>query len=132
MGQRANYILIEAGKQTIHYNHWRANTVAADLYLGERRFIQFMKDCQLVDQLLDEVWIEGCVIVDVDNKNLSFWAFELAPTSVMEIYLKELFSKWNGWKIDCALQQDDRCRENFRYRLYLQTGHATIYLSHPI
>ncbi|MEO6632107.1 MAG: hypothetical protein ABIN13_10310 [Mucilaginibacter sp.] len=100
MGQRANYILIEAGKQTIHYNHWRANTIAADLYLGERRFIQFMKDCQLVDQLLDEVWIEGCVIVDIDNKNLSFWAFELAPTSVMEIYLKELFSKWNGWKID--------------------------------
>jgi hypothetical protein len=55
MGQRANYILIENNKQVIHYHHWRANCIAADLYLGEKRFIEFVKSCRLANVLLDEV-----------------------------------------------------------------------------
>jgi len=100
MGQRANYILIEEGKQTIHYNHWRANTIAADLYLGEKRFIEFVKDCRVDEQIINEPWIEGCVVIDIDNKGLSFWAIELAPTSAMDIYLKELKNRWAGWSVE--------------------------------
>lgn len=100
MGQRANYILIEENKQTIHYNHWRANSIASDLYLGERRFIEFVKECKMVDVLLNEVWIEGCVILDIDKRTIYFWSSEFGITSVADFYLKELQVKWKGWAIN--------------------------------
>jgi hypothetical protein len=100
MGQRANYILIEENKQVIHYNHWRANSIASDLYLGEKRFIEFVKDCKIVDVLLNEVWMEGCVVIDIDRTTLYFWSFEFGITSATDFYLKELQVKWQGWSIN--------------------------------
>jgi hypothetical protein len=100
MGQRANYIVKEGNKLTIHYNHWRANHIAADLYLGEKRFLQFVEECQVNDVILNEPWIEGCVIIDNPLRQLSFWAFNFPrDTSVIEYYLSELAKKWNGWSI---------------------------------
>lgn len=105
MGQRANYILIENNKQTIHYNHWRANCIASDLYLGEKRFIEFVKSCKLVDVLLDEIWIEGCVIINIDKKTLYFWSLELGGTSVTDFYVKELQNKWKDWSVKLLYNQ---------------------------
>lgn len=42
MGHRVNYIIKEGNSITIHYNHWKANHIASDLYLAEKRFIQFV------------------------------------------------------------------------------------------
>ena len=105
MGQRANYVLIEGGKQTIHYNHWRANCITSDLFLGERRFTEFVRDCKLADVLLDEVWMEGMVIIDTDQKALHFWSLEYAVTSVTDIYLTELRKKWKGWSVNLLYNQ---------------------------
>ena len=99
MGQRANYILIENNKQVIHYNHWRANCIASDLYLGEKRFLEFVKSCRLSDVLLNEVWIEGCVIIDTDRRKLYFWSLEFGVTSATNLYLNELQDKWKDWSI---------------------------------
>ncbi|MFC0517787.1 hypothetical protein ACFFGT_26475 [Mucilaginibacter angelicae] len=100
MGQRANYILIENFQQAIHYNHWRANCITSDLYLGEKRFIDFVRSCKLVNVLLDEVWIEGCVIINIDKKSLYFWSLEFGTTSATEFYLKELRGKWKNWSLN--------------------------------
>jgi hypothetical protein len=105
MGQRANYILIENNKRVIHYNHWRANCIAADLYLGEKRFIEFVKSCRLADVLLNEVWIEGCVIIDTDERKLYFWSLEFGVTSATNFYLKELQDKWGNWAITLLYNQ---------------------------
>ena len=100
MGQRANYTIKEGDKLTIHYNHWRANHIAADLYLGDKRFLQFVEECQVNDIILNEPWIEGFVIIDKPQKQLSFWAFNFPrETSVIHYYLSELAKKWNGWNI---------------------------------
>jgi len=99
MGQRVNYILIEKDNGTIHYNHWRANCIASDLYLGEKRFLEFVRTCKVVDVLLDEVWIEGCVIIDVDRKILCFWSCEFGRASVDDFYLKKLQNKWEKWSL---------------------------------
>lgn len=100
MGQRANYIVKEGDKLTIHYNHWRANTIASDLYLGEKRFLEFVSECQLNDEIMNEPWIEGCVIIDKNTKSLFFWSFEFSrDTSVVDYYLLQLSKKWGDWKL---------------------------------
>lgn len=100
MGQRANYIIKEDNKLTIHYNHWRANSIASDLYLGEKRFLEFVNDCQLNDEIMNEPWIEGCVIIDKNTKSLFFWSLEFSrDTSVVDYYLQQLSKKWRNWKL---------------------------------
>lgn len=100
MGQRANYILKNHHKLTIHYNHWRANCIAADLYLGEKRFLKFVEECQVNEGIMDEPWIEGCVIIDKPAKQLHFWTWEFSSeTSVVEYYLSALGKKWEAWNV---------------------------------
>ncbi|MBN9381925.1 MAG: hypothetical protein J0H74_14245 [Chitinophagaceae bacterium] len=101
MGQRANYIIKEGNAITLYYNHWRANAIARDLYLGEERFVAFAKDCQPAEELLEEAWIEGCVLLDYDARVVSFWSLEFPDdTSVVDYYLSKLSTKWAGWKVD--------------------------------
>ncbi|MFC3901426.1 hypothetical protein SAMN05421749_10178 [Acinetobacter marinus] len=101
MGQRANYIVLDKNKITIHYNHWRANCIAKDLYLGEKIFLDFVNNCTIVDEIMENNWIEGCVIIDKDNKELSFWTLEYSREySVIDYYLKQLVLKWKGWNIN--------------------------------
>jgi hypothetical protein len=100
MGQRANYIIRNNNLQTIYYNHWRANCITADLYLGEKRFLQFVEKCQLTDTIMNEPWLEGCVIVDLPKKKLYFWTWHFSKeTSVINYYLTALAEKWKGWNI---------------------------------
>jgi len=91
--------LIEKGKYTIHYHHWRANCIAKDLYLGEKRFLAFVKLCKINEVLLDVVWIEGCVIIDLDKKSLYFWSLEMGMNSAVNFYLDMLQKKWHEWSI---------------------------------
>lgn len=100
MGQRANYIIKAGDKRTIYYNHWRANCIAADLYLGPKRFMEFVKRCTIEDEILSEPWLEGCVIIDPIQKELFFWSFEFSrDTSVVDYYLEQLGKKWENWTL---------------------------------
>lgn len=101
MGQRANYIIKNDDKLTIHYNHWRADRIASDLYLGEKRFLEFVNNCQVHEVIMSEPWIEGCVIIDLASRHLHFWTMEFSrETSVIDHYISELAKKWNSWTID--------------------------------
>lgn len=100
MGQRANYIIKTDNNLTIHYNHWRANCIVSDLYLGEKRFLNFVEECQLDETIMNEPWIEGCVIIDKPFRRLYFWTLEFPrETSVIEYYIQELTKKWSGWQV---------------------------------
>jgi len=100
MGQRANYIIKEGDKLTIHYNHWRANHIPSDLYLGEKRFLEFVGNCQMHEEIIPEPWIEGCVIIDKPLLQLYFWEqFFPTETSVIDFYMSQLSKKWEGWGI---------------------------------
>lgn len=100
MGQRANYIIKEGDQLTIHYNHWRANCIASDLYLGETRFLEFVKECQLQEDVIPEPWIEGLVIIDKPLRQLFFWEqSDLTESSIINFYLSQLSKKWEGWTV---------------------------------
>lgn len=70
MGNRANYILKKDNEFNIYYTHWRAINVAQDLALGQKEFDK-------EEKLLDEPWIEACVLVDFPQKKLTFWETEM-------------------------------------------------------
>lgn len=100
MGQRGNYIIKHGNTLNIRYTHWRANRICADLYLGEKAFIRYTQECKPVEQLLEEPWIEGCVIVDQDKKELSFWSLEIHfNPPIIQYYLAQLQRKWPGWAV---------------------------------
>lgn len=100
MGQRVNYIFKNEDGLTIHYNHWRAISIASDLYLGEKKFLEFVNECQINEEIIKEPWIEGCVIIDKVNKELFFWSFEFSiDASVVDYYLQQLSKKWEGWTL---------------------------------
>lgn len=101
MGQRVNYIIKQNDSFTIHYHHWRANSIASDLYLGEERFLAFVNECKLDEIIINEPWIEGCVIIEKSSKCLYFWSCEFPrETSVIEYYILQLEKKWKGWKVE--------------------------------
>lgn len=98
MGQRINYILKENSTTKIYYHHWRANTVISDLYLGAEKFIEFVRTCKEVDDLINEPWIEGCVYIDLNRKLLAFWSLEFPRiTSLEHYYFSKLSKKWKDW-----------------------------------
>ncbi|NIG56686.1 hypothetical protein [Chitinophaga sp. Cy-1792] len=100
MGQRANYIIRQDGQEIVRYHHWRANRIAGDLYLGETVFLNFVRSCPIKEYILDHVWMEGCVCIDMDKKQLFFWSGEFAyDTSDIEYYLSQLPQKWPGWEV---------------------------------
>ncbi|MFX1704545.1 hypothetical protein PV783_11355 [Chitinophaga sp. CC14] len=100
MGQRANYVIKNGDQLTIHYHHWRANSIASDLYFGEKPFLRYISECTVREELMDPIWMEGFVILDMAEKLLGFWAWELEnETSVLRYYLSALKKKWPGWQI---------------------------------
>ncbi|MET7000326.1 hypothetical protein [Chitinophaga defluvii] len=100
MGQRANYIIKDGDNIKIYYHHWRANTIPSDLYLGEKAFLQYVQACTLADDLMDPVWMEGFVIMDIEKKQVGFWAWEFEnETSIVRYLLLALHEKWPGWEI---------------------------------
>ncbi len=100
MGQRANYVIKQGDQLTIHYHHWRATQIAADLYMGEKAFLKFVKGFTIYDGLMDVVWMEGCVIIDILSKRIYFFAWEFpVETSVSEYYLSKIVDKWKGWEV---------------------------------
>ena len=101
MGNRANYILKKDNDFDIYYTHWRAINVAQDLTLGQKQFIKLVKEFDKVDELLNEPWIEACVLLDFNSKKLTFWETEmLFETSVREEYINQLEKIWENWSIN--------------------------------
>lgn len=101
MGQRANYIVIKDGGYRVHYSHWRANMILADLFKGEKVFLRYVEECELVDKILEEPWIEGCVVIDQERRKLWFWSFEApAIQSVQTAILSSLEPLWKNWQIE--------------------------------
>lgn len=103
MGQRGNYIIKTKDKVDIFYTHWRANLIVNDLLLGAKKFINFARQFDQKDELINEPWIEGCVLIDMDSKKLLFWETEqLFEFSVRQKYLDKLEEIWSGWEITFA------------------------------
>ncbi|WP_044209906.1 hypothetical protein [Flammeovirga sp. OC4] len=106
MGQRGNYVIKSKETIEIYYTHWRANKMVSDLMIGYDRFVKFVRQFEQKEALINEPWIEGCVYLDLDSKELLFWESEvLCEYSVRQKYIEVLKNKWKGWKVSFAEQE---------------------------
>lgn len=100
MGSRVNYIIKTQKGLKIYHDRWGASRIAYDLYLGEKSFLKYVKECTSTEHLREHGWMEGFVIADIEKKRLGFWSWELEPeTSVLRYYLAALQEKWPGWQL---------------------------------
>jgi hypothetical protein len=105
LGNRANYVIVENGQAQIFFSRWGALTIPSVLLSGPEGTLEYI--CQLTpdESLLNNVWAEGGVLVNVDTHRALFWG----GNSIAEHpYLRRplltaLSLLWPGWSIDWAL-----------------------------
>ncbi|HKV86161.1 MAG TPA: hypothetical protein VJN88_16530 [Ktedonobacterales bacterium] len=105
MGNRANYVLIEGEQPTIYFSRWGALTIPAVLLSGPDATISYVRSLTPDDELLDEVWAEGGMVLDVDQCKLKFFGggrIEVTPY-LRRPLLRALSIVWAGWTVEWAL-----------------------------
>jgi hypothetical protein len=106
VGQRANLILVEHGRQVVYYTHWRANTLPRDLFWGPRYALGFCRAQRLIEDgtLLDEVWAEGGAVLDFDHHALLLFGGEdlRYEMPLQRTYLRLARHVWDGWDVQWA------------------------------
>src|SRR5437868_3224543 len=100
MGQRANLVIVESGGYSLFYSHWRANTLARDLFWGQSYAEAFIRAQQRVNDgsWLNDVWAEGGVVLDHDARTLLFFGGEdiYYEVPLRRVYLRLMQIVWSG------------------------------------
>lgn len=102
MGIRASYVILSNGKPSCYYSHWGGGTILHDFFFGPEEAIGFIESAKPAESLLDEVWCEGAVCMDMDANEL--FVFEKESESVIrQLWFELMHIVWKGWKITpCA------------------------------
>jgi hypothetical protein len=106
MGSRANYVIVDEHGWRLHYSHWGAARIHAQLAAGPayaRRFIEEQQRCEPNDWL-DDLWGEGGVLMDTVARRLLFFGGgdELHRLGFRRAYFALLGQTWPGWTVGWA------------------------------
>lgn len=105
MGVRANYVLIEGGAIDIYYSHWGAMHVPAIVIDGlDATRASIRDEGPTTESLMDDIWAEGGILLDVDRRALLFFGGENIMFSPpwQRIFLRMMRRVWPGWSIAWA------------------------------
>lgn len=105
MGHRANYVLIEGRRPEIYFSRWGAPSIPAVLLSGPEATIAYVRALTPDEELLDEDWAEGGVLLHVDRRELRFfggWRIE-RTRYLRRPLLRTLRALWPGWSVEWAL-----------------------------
>lgn len=101
MGHRCNYLIKEGAQTSIFYSQWGALGLLADVLAGPTPLVRMIRECTPEKELLDSVFAEGVVLVDLDRNELTVWGGSsvqyLRP--VRAAYLQLLQASWPKWKV---------------------------------
>lgn len=105
MGDRANYAIRENGQVKLYYSHWGAVTVAEDVFWGPARTEAFIRGNEPATEWLDDVWAQGGIALDKDNRLLTYyyceWPDEEDLRRVYESLLEETW-RASAWSVSRA------------------------------
>ncbi|PWW04887.1 hypothetical protein DFQ01_106172 [Paenibacillus cellulosilyticus] len=108
MGQRANLIILQNNRYELYYSHWCANTLPHDLFWGEQYAIPYIRMQTRVNESdwLDDVWAEGGVVVDLDQKTMLLYGGEdiVYDIPLRNLFLRLMSAMWKGWVIKWAFE----------------------------
>lgn len=105
MGARVNYVLIEGGVISVYYSKWGAAEVPAVVIDGPDATRAYIRDeGPTTDSLLDDIWAEGGILLDLDRRTLLYFGGENIRFSPpwRRILLHMLRRVWQGWSIAWA------------------------------
>lgn len=102
MGSRANIVTIENGDTKIYFFHWLAQEMDAFVILGEENFRKFLEESYEDgdgQNLMDNAWAEGGLLLDFDNKVLIWFGGEDIEYDrpYLDAYMLLLQQAWPGW-----------------------------------
>lgn len=106
MGQRANFVIRQGGKDHVYYDHRCANRIENDLFWGPEDAIPFASQCDRAEDLLDDIWREGAAVIDLDKRHLLFFGGEsyLYEVDYRRVHLNLMARHWHGWTIATAFE----------------------------
>lgn len=102
MGSRAHLLVREAGRWERYYTQWGAAGLALDLLPGPLPALRHARGQEpSSDWWHDPLWLEGCALIDVDRRALSFEA-PCPDASYRAALLAVLAETWAGWSVEWA------------------------------
>jgi hypothetical protein len=103
LGHRANYVVIESGKQEVYFANWGALNLAHDIFFGPQITGAFMRAHVPDDSLLNGVFCEGAALLDLDEHHLLFFSwYVLSEPVVAQHYVALAQANYPGWSIEHA------------------------------
>ncbi len=81
MGNRANYVIVEYGQAQIFFSRWGALTIPSVLLSGPEETLVYIRQLTPAESLLDNVWAESGVLVNVDTHHALFWGAIALPST---------------------------------------------------
>lgn len=106
MGQRANMVVLRDGAWTLYYDHWAANRLDDELFMGPETALAFIvqRDPCPPDEWLDDVWCEGAALMDFDRRRLLFFGGENIRFEIdrRHVHLELMRENWPGWTVEWA------------------------------
>jgi hypothetical protein len=107
MGQRANLVIVRHRNWRLYYDHWCANRLDVELFWGPclaADYIEQLEPLSDRNDWLDEVWCEGAVVLDEDEKVLLWYGGEDIIYNIprRRAFLDLMKCQWQGWDIRWA------------------------------
>src|SRR5438045_2436345 len=112
MGHRANYVIIERGKHNVYFYNWGGLSLISDIFYGPEITESFVRSLIPVEDLLTDIWCEGGVLLDYDQKQLMFFSWHILDNPVIVSHYSRLLQiTYPGWDIRWATNEiRDICR----------------------
>ncbi|PSK91830.1 hypothetical protein CLV63_119111 [Murinocardiopsis flavida] len=104
MGSRADYVVVEHGSWRLYSSHLAATTIDVDLMAGPVSALRFIRaqHGREPHDWLDDIWCEGAALVDLDRRELLFFASDLDGYAHRAAVLEVLCETWAGWCVHWA------------------------------
>jgi hypothetical protein len=102
MGHRATFAIREDGEIELFYSHWGALSVPRDIFWGPEAAEEYIRANQESDGWLDDVWGEGGVGLNKDERLMSWFGGEtLGYGRHRELFQELISALWaeEGWTV---------------------------------
>lgn len=103
MGNRANLVLVDQDGWQLRYSHWGGCRLLDALAAGPEMAKRYVLAQETVDWWTDELWADGGLVLDLNNRRLLFFGEELmCSMNERRAIFEVLAIVWQGFSISWA------------------------------
>ena len=104
MGHRGSYAVRKDGRTRLYRSQWGGDYVVRSTFFGPEPALDYCESLEPVDYLLDDVWCEGAVLLDLDSNELVFYQQHTGYHPEVRKHLLPLMQyAWPGWELRWAI-----------------------------